>query len=76
MPNNASAGSFTARQMIHVTVSDSAAQDRQHEAKKSPSMVSTAVTAVPTKSPSGEDSASSDAGSSFAYQLVEKVCTC
>jgi hypothetical protein len=55
---------------------NNAAQDRQHEVKISPSVVTTAVTAVPTESPSGEDSASSDAGSSFAYQLVEKVRTC
>jgi hypothetical protein len=87
MPNHVSPGSSAARQVIHVTVSDTshshvnaAAEDKQHEVKKSPSVVTTAVTTVPTKSPSLEDSASSDArndaGSSFAYQLVEKVCTC
>jgi hypothetical protein len=86
MPNNVSPGSFAAHQVIHVSMSDTshcnvnnAAQDKQHEVKKSPSMVSTTATTLSTKSPSFEDTASSDArndaGSSFAYQLVEKVYT-
>jgi hypothetical protein len=87
MLNHVTPGSLAARQVIHVTMSDTShchvnniAQDRQHEMKKAPSVVSTTVTTLPTKSPSFEDSASSDArndpGSSVAYQLVEKVCTC
>ncbi|XP_023720301.1 NCK-interacting protein with SH3 domain isoform X2 [Cryptotermes secundus] len=84
MPNHVTPGSLAARQVIHVTMSDTShcrvnniAEDRHHEMKKVSSVVSATVTALPTKSPLFEDSASSDArndpGSSVAYQLVEKV---
>jgi hypothetical protein len=87
MPNHVTPGSLAAQQVIHVTMSDTShchvnniAQDKQHEMKILPSVVSTTVATLPTKSPSLEDSASSDArndpGLSVAYQLVEKVCTC